>query len=35
MTYRQINSSSLYVRLQGTCSLAGWALLNTTNELNN
>jgi len=28
MSYRQIISSRLYVRLKGTCSLASWALLN-------
>jgi len=29
MSSRQINSSHLYLRLKGTCSLAGRALLNT------
>jgi len=29
MSYRQIISSSLYVRLKGTCLLAGRALLDT------
>jgi len=34
MTYRQIVSIRLYVRLKGTCSLASRALLSTVNELN-
>jgi len=29
MSYRQVISSCLYVRLKATCSLAGRALLNT------
>jgi len=29
MSYKQIISGRLYVRLKGTCSLAGQALINT------
>ena len=34
VSYRQIISSRLYVRLRGTCSLAGRALVNKLNNVN-